>query len=57
MTHQWDTMTDCCKKCGQTHMYVVDEIIECAGADNVIAVTHLIYRKRFAELLAESLTI
>lgn len=50
-------MTDCCKKCGQTHMYVVDEIIECAGADNVIAVTHLIYRKRFAELLAESLTI
>lgn len=48
MTHDWDFHSDFCTRCGAARRDVVDGVREqCAGAENVVAVSHLIAAKRF----------
>lgn len=39
-THDFDS-GDYCTKCGQSHERVCDQLIECFGQSNLIAISHL----------------
>lgn len=49
--HVYADDSDFCIHCGQSLLRVVDEQIECRIGPNVVAITHLIARRRMSKLM------
>ena len=48
--HDIDVVTSYCKSCGKGLTHIVEEELPCIKADNVIAISHTISRRRLDKL-------
>lgn len=51
--HDWDDLSLYCVRCGQAKWRALELRTSCSDAENVVGISHVIVRRRFASLLVD----
>lgn len=49
--HDMDPFSSFCLRCGAGAVHIVNDRLPCADSENIVAISHILSRRRFAEIV------